>query len=210
MKKLMCRKSYSEDNYELFTEGKIYEIESEDKDGLYIRTNLGDTGNLLWDDASNYFQGVCTECERTLDEDEPVCVIDIRMESERVVCETCCSALWKNGRIVQCESCGSYYTTKSLPNKKIKGGIFTECPCCHRDIVNGMTQEEFEKEYAPMRFTAVVRFLCGEQRGYIVWAKDRKEAMKKLIKKSDVTAVHEITIAEVLLDEDEICEDEAL
>lgn len=145
----------------------------------------------------------CKTCGCEIFDEDSAFVVNAGLPTEYVQCELCHDSDCDNGRVTMCESCGEYFSTDVLKDEEFFGQSFTECPACHKDIVEGMTREEFQQEYAPERYAVVVRFFCGEQRGYIVRAQDRQEAMKKLVEKVDMAAVAEITIAEILLERDE-------
>ncbi len=145
----------------------------------------------------------CKTCGCEIPDEDSVFVVNAGLPTEYVQCEPCHDDDCDNGRIIMCEACGEYFSADVLKDEEICGQSFTACPDCGKDVVEGMTRDEFLEEYAPLRFSIVVRFCNGDQRGYIVRARYRKDAMKKLWDKIDMTGVAEITIAEVLLDEDE-------
>ena len=146
---------------------------------------------------------VCSECGYIINEDEPVCVIDEGMETERVVCESCCASLCNDGKIIQCEACGAYFASSTLHDEEIEGHTFTACPACGKDVVEALGRAEFEDEYFCPKYSVVVRAFDGSCRGYIVSAKGRHEVMKRLLEKLDFSGIAEVTIGEVLLKEDE-------
>lgn len=109
-------------------------------------------------------------------------------------------------KIVQCDACGEYFTSDVLHDEEICGHTFTACPNCGKDMVDCMTREEFEKEHQPRRYVVVVRNTDGSQRGYVV-AMDNSagvgDVVKKLAGKVNLSPAASITIAEILMDEDE-------
>ena len=160
------------------------------------------------EDGDEFREKICRECGEVIDEDEPVCVIDEGMETERTVCESCCAVMCNNGNVIQCDACGAYFYAATLHDEEINGASFTECPTCHKDVVDCLTREEFKEEHRPYRFAVIVRGYNGGQRGYVVSTplcgrSGASEVIKKLADKVDLSGAANITIAEILLEEDE-------
>ena len=93
-------------------------------------------------------------------------------------------------------------------NHQIHGNSFTACPSCGKDIVERMTREEFEEEYALYKYALDVSFISGRHRGFTVEAYSVPEAIRKLLasmeKRNDAAGIHAITCSLILLKEDEI------
>jgi len=122
------------------------------------------------------------------------------------VCDNCADAARDSSKIVQCDACGEYFTLDVLHDEEICGHTFTACPNCGKDMVECMTREEFEKEYQPCRYAVVVRGVDGSQRGYIVSVDGNAgigAALKKLAGKVKLDHAASVTVAEILMDEDE-------
>lgn len=90
----------------------------------------------------------CKVCGRSFDEEsfEGVTVNE-GTSKEYHVCEDCVSSECNNGRIISCEACGSYFSADMLHDEEIGGNSFTSCPSCGKDMVEGLTREEFSEEY---------------------------------------------------------------
>lgn len=118
------------------------------------------------------------------------------------VCQSCLESECNAGRIISCEACGEYFTTDMLHDEKIEGQSFTACPSCGKDVVEGMTREQFAEEHAPFRYAVVVQFY-NNTRGYIVAAHHDESVIKKLAEKVDLQGAVSITFSQILLPEDE-------
>lgn len=153
---------------------------------------------------------VCKVCGCEIEEDDVLfdgaAIINKGMDSEHALCYSCLSVARYNGKVVQCDACGENFTVGALYDEKINGHSFTACPACGKDMVEGLTRESFAEEYRPYRYAVTVRYSNGP-RGYVVSADAGKHgvsaAMKKLADKVDLSGAMEITIAEILLEEDE-------
>lgn len=91
----------------------------------------------------------CAECGNpfTLDDcelPEPRTIND-GTEHERIVCDSCFESMWDNGDIVNCISCGGWFEPSVAPSyaEEIGDDIFTQCPNCGKDMIDGRTREEF-------------------------------------------------------------------
>lgn len=146
---------------------------------------------------------VCAVCGRVMNEDEDtVYAINEGTDREYIECEQCHDQEWEVNAITNCEGCGRWFSTDILQSEEVAPGhTFCPCPVCGKDVVDGLTKEEFMEDVYIPKFSVVVRF-CNQSRGYIVSANSRQETMKKLVDKIDMTGVDSINIAEILLDED--------
>ena len=121
------------------------------------------------------------------------------------ICGTCLESERDAGRIISCDACGQYSTTDALHDEEIGGHPFTACPACGKDVVDGLTREQFANEYRPIRYAVMVHFR-NSTRGYVVSVpvgEGTATVIKKLAEKVDLTGVSKIACAEILLDEDE-------
>ncbi len=120
------------------------------------------------------------------------------------ICCGCMEAACNNGQVIQCNACGESFTSDVLHDEEIGGHSFTACPACGKDVVDGLTRTEFEKEHRPYRYAVIVRSFNGGQRGYVVSvAGGVSDAIKKLAGKVNLDSAASITAAEILVEEDE-------
>ncbi len=120
------------------------------------------------------------------------------------VCCSCAELACNDGKVIQCDACGESFTSDVLHDEEICGHSFTACPACGKDMVEGLTREKFEKEHRPYRYAMIVRSFNGEQRGYIVSVSGGiNDAIKKLAGKVNMDSAASITVAEILMEEDE-------
>lgn len=89
----------------------------------------------------------CKICGCTIDENEEKFTVNAGMESEFHVCWSCLSNALDSGRIISCDECLEYFSTDILHDEVICGESFTACPKCGKDIVNGMSREQYAEEY---------------------------------------------------------------
>ena len=92
---------------------------------------------------------VCKKCGRKIMDDDLECVVNEGLSGRFVTCESCHDGMWEDNEIIMCESCGEWFTPDTLKTETIYGNSFCSCPCCGKDIVNGMLREEYEEEYGP-------------------------------------------------------------
>lgn len=149
----------------------------------------------------------CRICGEKIEDDfMGATVINKGMDSQHELCYLCLCDAQNNGKVIQCEACGENYTADVLHDEEIFGNSFTPCPNCGKDVVEGLTREEFSAEYRPCRYAVTVRY-CSGSRGYIVSVNIGENgvasAMKKLAERVDLSGAMEISIAEVLLEEDD-------
>lgn len=147
---------------------------------------------------------ICKCCGKIIKDDDDCFVVNFGTPEEFVQCWTCHISDMDNGRVLQCEACGEYFSADVLHDEEIGDDSFCACPSCGRDIVEGMTREEFADEHRLIRFAVVVRFFNGP-RGYVVSVPvgERATVVKKLAEKVDLSGASDITYAEILLEEDE-------
>lgn len=151
----------------------------------------------------------CKHCGRVFDEsDFEGIVVNAGMKEEFYLCDECAPVECNNGHIVSCENCGAYFSNSNemLPTEEIYGYSFTPCPACKRDIVDCTTRDEFMKDHEPYRYAVIVQF-AHRVRGYVVSVgigEDRTSAiLKKLSEKVDISGMVNLSIAEILLPDDE-------
>ncbi len=121
------------------------------------------------------------------------------------ICTSCADEACNNGKIIQCGACGESFTADVLHDEAICGHSFTACPVCGKDVVEGLTREDFENEHRPSRYAVIVRNVNGGQRGYIVsveCSQGTGSVIKKLAEKVNLDSALSVTVAEILLEED--------
>lgn len=153
-----------------------------------------------WDDTPEKY---CKTCGRKINEGELVFHVNPGMSDEYIECELCHEIAWENGRIINCESCGSWFSEELLCSEEICGDTFLACSNCGKDMVEGLTREDFEADHALGRYAVVVTF-GGMTRGYCIKAKNTAVAMEKLLnhlKETGMTVFNAIEISEILLDD---------
>jgi len=92
---------------------------------------------------------LCKSCSRQLNpEDDFIFIVNSGIPGkEYVECELCHTDSLENHRIIMCEGCGGYFSQDILAEEEFCGESFCACPSCGKDIVEGLTREEFEREY---------------------------------------------------------------
>lgn len=149
---------------------------------------------------------ICKNCGCKINEADGDMAFTVNpgLPNEYVECESCHDSSWEAGRIVNCEACGEWFSPDSLHDEEVAGESFCACPSCGKDMIEGMTKEEFVEEHFVPKYAAVV-FFGGMTRGYQISAHDSTKAMEKLmgrLKKSGMNGVTAVYISEILLDED--------
>ncbi len=72
-----------------------------------------------------------------------------------------------------------------------------------KDVVEGLTREQFAEEHEPDRYAVVVQFYNNNTRGYVVRVQRGESALKKLAEKVDLRGAVSVTCSQILLEEDE-------
>lgn len=142
---------------------------------------------------------ICKNCGRKILEDELEYTVNDDTPDEYVLCESCHDSMWEDNKIVMCEGCGCWFDVNKIHDE---GEDFAPCPRCGRDIVDGLTKEEWEDEYHN-RYSVVVK-MGQNSRGYVISAKDPREMMNKLVGHVRLMSGAEIFYSEILLDKDVI------
>jgi len=122
------------------------------------------------------------------------------------VCDGCAKAACNNGKVIQCDACGESFTSNVLHDEEIDGHSFTSCPSCGKDMVEGLTREEYENEYRIGRYAVTVWSYNGSLRGYIVSmasGKGIRYVIDKLAEKVNLDNAATVTAAEILSEDDE-------
>lgn len=131
-------------------------------------------------------------------------------DKEYVECESCHDHAIDRNKIIQCEACGEWFSNDVLHSdeKEVGGDTFCACPSCGKDIVDGMTREERRQEeedhYIP-KYSIVIQFTNGGSRGFLISAKDKRQALEKLMDKlgeGNTACIDSIHIGFVYLDDD--------
>lgn len=155
----------------------------------------------------------CKKCGREIGEFDLTYTVNDGLPTEFDTCESCHDDMVDKNEIIQCDACGEWFTNDVLKTETIHGNSFTPCPSCGKDIVEGMTREEFAEEYAPCKYALDVTWVSGRHRGFTVEAYGVAEAYRKLLdsleKREDATGIHAmgihaITCSLILMKEDEI------
>lgn len=157
---------------------------------------------------------ICKSCGRPIGDDENgelVYVVNPGIsDKEYVECESCHDEAVDHNEIIQCEACGEWFSKDVLysDEKEIGGDTFCACPSCGCDIVDGMTREERRQEeddaYIP-QYSIVVQFTNGGNRGFLISAEDKRQALEKLMDKlgeGNVACMDSIHIGFVYMDDD--------
>jgi len=158
-----------------------------------------------WDDTPKKY---CKTCGRKINESDGDIAFHVNpgTPAEYVECELCHDSAWENGRIINCENCGRWFSEEQLCDEEVCGDTFLACPNCGKDMVEGITREEFEADHSFGRYAVVVSF--GDiTRGYQITAKNTVEAMEKLLnrlKETKMTGFNTVEISEIFLDDDVI------
>lgn len=145
---------------------------------------------------------ICKTCGHIINEDEEnFIVVNSGLDSEFVICDSC--ACKDHAKYHVCEACGRWFTGDVIHDEVLSKRVtFTPCPSCGKDIVDCMSREEMMEEAAPYRFSVIVSYTNGYNRGYMIEAEDRKEVLEKLIDHISPLGVVNITISEILSDDD--------
>lgn len=147
---------------------------------------------------------VCKTCGHIIDENmEIVHVVNSGLDSEFVICEDC--ALHDQEKYHICDACGEWFTDDVIHDEILSKRItFTPCPSCGKDIVECMSREEMLHEAEPYRFSVIVTYTSGYNRGYMVEVDDCKEVLSKLLDHIDNAGISNIAVSEILVEEDMI------
>lgn len=147
---------------------------------------------------------ICKTCGKIIKDDEDYTLVNFGMPKEFIQCWVCHTSDLDNGRVLQCEACGEYFSADVLHDEEVCGQSFCGCPNCDCDIVEGIPKAEFEDKYFTPKYAAVVSF-GNMTRGYQITAHGTTEAMQKLMKhlgESGMNGVVSVHISEILLDND--------
>lgn len=90
---------------------------------------------------------ICKCCGKIIKDEDDCFEVNSGMPEEFVQCWLCHLSDMDNGKVLQCEACGEYFSADVLHDEEIHGNSFCACPSCGMDIVEGMTREEFAEEY---------------------------------------------------------------
>ena len=91
---------------------------------------------------------ICAVCGRVINEDEDaVYTINEGTDREYIECEQCHDQEWEVNAITNCEGCGRWFSTDILQSEEVAPGhTFCPCPVCGKDVVDGLTKEEFMED----------------------------------------------------------------
>lgn len=144
----------------------------------------------------------CKICGCMFDERDEGIVVNEGLDSEFHICSCCQKDNCDDGRIISCESCGGYFMINELHDEEINGRSFTACPHCGKDVVEGLTREQFAEEHTLNRYAVVVQYY-NRSRGFIVSADHDRGVIMNLADRVDLSGVVSITYSQIILDEDE-------
>lgn len=101
---------------------------------------------------------ICAVCGRVINEDEDtVYTINEGTDREYIECEQCHDQEWEVNAITNCEGCGRWFSTDILQSEEVAPGhTFCPCPVCGKDVVDGLTKEEFMPVWIP----SILRKFC--------------------------------------------------
>jgi len=93
----------------------------------------------------------CKSCGRQINtEEDYVFAVNLGIPGKEFAeCELCHAASLDSHKIIMCDACGEYFSSDALREEEVCGQSFCACPSCGKDIVEGMTREEFEREFSP-------------------------------------------------------------
>lgn len=91
---------------------------------------------------------VCAVCGRVMNEDEDtVYTINEGTDREYIECEQCHDQEWEVNAITNCEGCGRWFSADILQSEEVAPGhTFCPCPASAKDVVDGLTKEEFMED----------------------------------------------------------------
>lgn len=156
----------------------------------------------------------CSRCGEPFEDELDIRVINVcASNGEKAftenVCTSCLETLETSGKVIRCEACGELWNADALHDEKLDDEhTFTPCPACGKDVVDGLTREEMLEDIAPLRYAVIVRYVNGNDRGFLAHAKDRGVALEKVLAelstRGDRFGIASITVSEILLEGDEI------
>lgn len=145
---------------------------------------------------------ICKICGRPISEYDMQFVVNPGLPTEYVECELCHDASCDSGRVVRCKACGNYYSADAIRSEDIHGHNFAPCPHCGKDVVDGLTRDEFLDDLYIPKYAVIVQFANGTSRGYAIAADNADDLMKRILDKVSMAGVTAIHMSEILLDED--------
>lgn len=156
----------------------------------------------------------CSRCGEPFEDELDIRVINIGASNgEKVctelICVSCLEGMEARGHAIRCEACGEIWNTNALQDEKLDDEhTFTACPSCGADVVKGLTREQILDDIAPLRYAAIVGFADGRDRGFLVHAKDRCDAIKKVLdamtERGGSCGIASVSVSEILVVGDEI------
>lgn len=119
------------------------EILEEDEEAKNIRDDLEAICGS--EKSVKIVTGTCKTCGEDIDDAENAYIVNPGLPQEYHQCWACHVSDSDNGRIIQCEACGDWFSADVLHDEVVAGQSFCACPSCGRDVVEGCSREEFVK-----------------------------------------------------------------
>lgn len=88
----------------------------------------------------------CKNCGCELGEDDKCFTVNAGLPEEYIQCDGCHDDQWDRNEITMCEACGQWYEVDKL-HRRDNHSEFTPCPNCGCDIVEALTEAEFDAAY---------------------------------------------------------------
>ena len=88
---------------------------------------------------------VCAICGFVINDDENIAyTVNAGTCQEYIECVRCHDQEWEVNTITDCAGCGCWFSTSLLQSEEVvPGHTFCSCPACGKDIVEGLTKEDF-------------------------------------------------------------------
>lgn len=118
----------------------------------------------------------CSECGEPVYDDGSYVpdyrILNDETPSRRIVCENCFDALWEAGKISQCEACGEWFDYSLFHDELIGDDMFTACPACGRDVIEGDTREHriseaFSCKVKATSYAVTIAYQDGDNATYL-------------------------------------------
>lgn len=154
---------------------------------------------------------ICKTCGKVISEDkfEIDFPVNVGTDSEYDQCEVCHDASVESGEIIQCQSCGEWFTPNKLHDERITDKhTFTPCPYCGDDFFEGYSRDELTEglvesgELRLEKFAVIATLQNGTNRGYMISAVDANDMMLKFMKMADIKYITSISYSMILCEED--------
>ena len=88
----------------------------------------------------------CKNCGCEIKEFDTCHTVNFGLPEEYIQCDGCHDDQWDRNDITMCEACGQWYEVDKL-HRRDNHSEFTPCPNCGCDIVEALTEQEFDAAY---------------------------------------------------------------